>query len=60
MELKEIKRERKEVTMTIRTSKAKSDWMRKHEISPALLFDRAIVELKEKLENKEVKQELNV
>lgn len=54
MELKEVKKERKDVTMTIRTSKAKDDWIKKHKISPALLFDKALIELMEKIE-KEVK-----
>ena len=55
MELKEVKRERKDVTMTVRTSKIKNDWIKKHKISPALLFDKAIVELMEKTE-KEAKK----
>ena len=50
MELNEVKREIKEVTMTIRTSKAKSEWIKKHNISPALLFDKALIELMEKTE----------
>ena len=41
MEIKEVKREIKNITMTIRTSKPKSDWMKKHQISPTLLFDKA-------------------
>ena len=55
MELKEVKREKKEVTMTIRTSKAKADWIKKHQISPALLFDKALIELMKKTE-KEVQK----
>jgi len=55
MEIEEVKREKKNITMTIRTSKAKSDWMRKHEISPAILFDKALIELIEKSE-KEVEK----
>jgi hypothetical protein len=54
MELKEVKRERKDVTMTIRTSKAKYNWINKNQVSPALLFDKALAELINKTE-KEVK-----
>jgi len=52
MELKEVKRETKNVTMTIRTSKAKSEWMKKNDISPALLFNKALEELMENMGSK--------
>lgn len=49
MEIKDIKKlQRKDVIMTIRTSKGKSLWMKKHNISPSMLFDKALEELIER------------
>ena len=51
MELKEVQNnKRKEVIMTIRTTKENSKWMADNKISPSLLFDKALEELKQKVE----------
>lgn len=49
MEIEDVKKvQKKEIVMTIRTTKEKSEWMRKHNISPSMLFDKALEELMEK------------
>jgi hypothetical protein len=49
MELEEVQNNhKKEVIMTIRTTKENSKWMKEHNVSPSLLFDKALEELKEK------------
>lgn len=54
MEIHDVKKlKRKDIIMTIRTSKDKFLWMKKHEISPSLLFDKALEELMKKLEKEE-------
>ena len=51
MELKEVQNnKRKEVIMTIRTTKENSKWMVENKVSPSLLFDKALEELKQKVE----------
>ena len=54
MELEEVQSyKRKDVIMTIRTTKENSKWMKDHGVSPSLLFDKALEELKEKTDKKE-------
>jgi len=52
MNLREVQREKnresRRVVMTIRTSPEKSVWMKKNNVSPALLFNKAVEELMEK------------
>ena len=49
MEIKELQRpERKEVIISVRTFPSQSEWMRKNKISPTLLFNKALEELKKK------------
>lgn len=51
MELDDVRRiQKKDVIMTIRTTKEKSVWMKNNNISPSLLFDKAIEELMDKVE----------
>tara|TARA_R100001530_G_scaffold25421_1_gene20480 strand:- start:2945 stop:3109 length:165 start_codon:yes stop_codon:yes gene_type:complete len=49
MELKDIKRREdvKNIRMSIRTTKIKSDYMKKKKISPQLFFDKALEEFME-------------
>lgn len=49
MNIKNVKkRELKNVSMTIRTTKSKSKWMKEFGVSPSMVFDEAIKELIEK------------
>lgn len=51
MELEEVQNnKRKDVIMTIRTTRENSKWMKENHISPSLLFDKALEELKERVE----------
>ncbi|MAG07379.1 hypothetical protein CMI46_01020 [Candidatus Pacearchaeota archaeon] len=50
------KEHRKEVILSVRTTKNHSEWMKKNEISPTLLFNEALTELKEKIQ-KNVKRD---
>jgi hypothetical protein len=51
MELEEVQNgKRKDVIMTIRTTRENSKWMKDNKISPSLLFDKALEELKERVE----------
>jgi len=43
---------KKDIIMTIRTTKEDSQWMKEHKISPSLLFEKALEELKEKVRAK--------
>ena len=46
--VKEVQRkERKEIIMTIRTTKENAHWMNTNKVSPSILFDKALKELKE-------------
>lgn len=50
VELKDVQRkEEKEIVMSIRTTKEISDFMKKHNIAPSLVFHKAIAELMEKM-----------
>ena len=50
MEISDVQRvETKEVVLTVRTTKQNAEWMRKNNISPSLLFDKAILELQQKM-----------
>lgn len=49
MEIKDIKkRERRSKVMSIRTTAEISEWMRKNNVSPTALFNRAALELMKK------------
>jgi len=51
MELKDVQNHRKkQKVMVIRTTKEISEWMKRHKISPTLVFHKAIEELNEKME----------
>ena len=51
MKLNEIqKKELKEKVLTIRTYLSYSDWIKKNQISPSLLFNKALEELMEQEE----------
>jgi hypothetical protein len=54
MELSNIQKaiETKEVVLTVRTTQKNKDWMDKKRISPSLLFDEAIKELKQNVRRK--------
>ena len=41
--------ERKEVFLTVRTTKENKEWMDKNNVSPSLLFDEAVKDIKEKI-----------
>ncbi|MCX8193753.1 MAG: hypothetical protein N3G19_00070 [Candidatus Pacearchaeota archaeon] len=59
MDLEKVKKQRnhrKIVKMTIRTTPMISKWMKENDISPQLVFDEAIKELKSKADKKEKKQ----
>lgn len=43
------KKEKKEIILTIRTTKSNKQWLDKNNISPTKLFNEAIIDLKEKL-----------
>ena len=50
MKIEEVQRDnRKEVVMTIRTTKQNSEWMKKNKISPSLFFEKALLEFQQKL-----------
>jgi hypothetical protein len=51
MELSNIQKseEIKDVVLTVRTTKENKEWMDKNKVSPSLLFDEAIKEIKVKL-----------
>jgi len=44
---------KKDIIMTIRTTREKSKWMKEHNVRPSLLFDRAIDELMKKVSEEE-------
>lgn len=49
MELNEVqkdKRENKTTNITVRTTRSLSKWMRDNNVSPTLVFNKAILELK--------------
>ena len=51
MKLEEVQNNnKKDVIMTIRTTRENSKWMKEHGVSPSLLFDKALEELKERVE----------
>ena len=51
MKLEEVQNNnKKDVIMTIRTTRENSKWMKERGVSPSLLFDKALEELKEKVE----------
>jgi hypothetical protein len=58
MELSNIQKSEKikDIVLTVRTTKENKEWMDKNEISPSLLFDEAIKEIKFKL-RKNVRRE---
>jgi len=46
MEIDEVKRDkRKKIVMSIRTTEEISEFMKKHDISPSLVFEKAIERL---------------
>ncbi|MBT7238288.1 hypothetical protein HN865_05575 [Candidatus Woesearchaeota archaeon] len=51
MELSDLQKsvENKNVVLTVRTTEENKKWMDKNDISPSLLFDEAIKEIKQKL-----------
>ena len=50
MKLEDVQTDnRKEVVITIRTTKQNSEWMKRNKISPSLLFDKSIIELQQKI-----------
>lgn len=56
MDLEKVKKQRnhrKIVKMTIRTTPIISKWMKENDISPQLVFDEAIEELKAKVDKEE-------
>ena len=61
MELSDIqkKQENKDIILTVRTTKEDKEWMDKNNISPSLLFDKAIKDIKNKLK-KNVKRTICV
>lgn len=53
LKLEEVKRNgKKSVIISVRTTKENSEWMKEHEISPTLLFNKAVEELREKEDEK--------
>ena len=53
MKLEEVQSDkRKDIIMTIRTTREKSKWMKEHNVSPSLLFDKSLEELMEQEKNK--------
>lgn len=58
VKINEVKRDRrKNIVMSIRTTEEISKWMKKHDVSPSLVFHRAVGELMEKQENSEEENE---
>ena len=52
MKINEVQRpEAKTVTMTIRTYPSYSKWMKDNKVSPARVFNKALEELMEKIQN---------
>lgn len=47
MKLKDVILEKKDVIMTIRTSRENALWMAQHEVSPTRVFRKALEELRE-------------
>ena len=49
MEIQKIqKKDNRDVVITVRVTKEDSEWMKEKNISPTLLFNEAVKELKEK------------
>jgi hypothetical protein len=58
MELEEVQKDtKKDVILTIRTTRKNSKWMKDYNVSPSLLFEKALEELIEKTK-KEEKEDL--
>lgn len=58
MELEEVQKDtKKDVILTIRTNRKNSKWMKDYNVSPSLLFEKALEELIEKTK-KEEKEDL--
>ena len=55
MELSDLQKsvENKNVVLTVRTTEENKKWMDKNDISPSLLFDEAIKEIKQKCNQKQ-------
>ena len=45
MEIKEIQKKNKDVVITVRTTKEKSEFMKDKNISPSLVFNKALDEV---------------
>lgn len=59
MDLEKVRKpinQKKVIKMTIRTTPLISKWMKENQISPQLVFDEAISELKEKVEKEKGKK----
>ena len=58
VELSKIQKpENKDIVISVRTTKENKEWMDKHNISPSLFFDEAIIDLKKKLKNNVYRKE---
>lgn len=52
MRLTDVQRnDLKDVVLTVRTTKENANWLKKNNVSPSLLFDEAMKELMEQVEN---------
>ena len=51
VKLDEVKRDKKNVIMSIRTTEEISEFMKEHDISPSLVFHKAIEELRGRKDN---------
>ena len=50
MKIEDVQRDdKKDIVITIRTTKQNSEWMKKNNISPSMFFDRALLEFQQKL-----------
>ncbi len=50
MRLEEVQsKDNKEIIMTVRTTKHDSEWMKNNDVSPTLLFNKALEELQMKI-----------
>lgn len=50
MKLEEVQsKDNKEIVITVRTTKVNSEWMKKNNVSPTLLFNKALEELQMKI-----------
>lgn len=50
MKLEDVQsRDNKDVVITVRTTKHSSEWMKRNNVSPTLLFNKALEELQVKL-----------